>query len=139
MGYLDQYEQGPRGFDKIVKAVAVLILAGLIGYGVYWLFFRNWTQERQARLFLETVQQKQFVEAYSYWGCTIEEPCRYYPFDEFLEDWGPESPLGGMKSFELGRSYTQPNGVIIEVAIDGVKQPNLWVERDTKVISFFPY
>ena len=139
MGYLDQYEQGPRGFDKIVKAVAFLMLAGLLGYSLYWLFFRNWAEERVARTFLETVVQKEYEQAYAYWGCTIDDPCRYYPYDEFLEDWGPESPLADMKTFELGRSYTQPNGVIIEVTIDGVKQPNLWVESDTKVVGFFPY
>ena len=139
MGYLDQYDQGPWGFDKLVKAVALLLVASILGYCVYWLFFRNWSEERVARAFLETVQQKQFERAYSYWGCTVDDPCRYYPYDEFLEDWGPESPLGGMRGFELGRSYTQPKGVIIEVTIDGRRQPNLWVESETEIISFFPY
>ncbi len=139
MGYLEQYEQGSRGFDKLVKAVAYVILAGIVGYGVYWLFLRNWSEERRVEAFLEAVEQQQYEKAYTFWGCSVEEPCHYYPYNEFLEDWGPQSPLGKIKSFDLGRSYTQTNGVIVELTIDGKKQPNLWVDSNTQAISFFPY
>lgn len=139
MGYLDEYEQGGRRFDKIVRAAAIVLLASALLYGFYWLFFRNWAEERRVRQFLETVQAERYEEAYEFWGCSVDEPCRYYGYDKFLEDWGPGGEVGSIDTFQLGRSYTQPNGVIVEVTINGRKQPNLWVQKDTKVISFFPY
>lgn len=139
MGYLDQYDQRNWLFSKLVKAVGWTMLAAIVLYSFYWLFFRNWREERRVENFLAAVQERQFEDAYSYWGCTVAEPCRFYDYNEFLEDWGPESPLASVSSYELGRSYTQPNGVIVEVTINGEKQPNLWVEKDTQALSYFPY
>lgn len=139
MGYLDQYAQGSGVFDKLVKAIAYTLLAAIIGYCLYWLFFRNWREERQVDRFLTTIQQQHFEAGYEYWGCSVEEPCRDYLYNEFLDDWGPESPIGTVKTFEVGRSYTQPNGAIVELSVNGAKQSNLWVDGVTGVLSFFPY
>ena len=139
MGFLDQYDKRPRAFDRLVKAIVTLLLAAVLVYSIYWLFFRNWREESQAKLFLDLVAQTKYEQAYALWGCSEETPCRYYPYGEFLEDWGPESPLGQVREFHLGRSYTQPNGVIIEIYINGSKQPNLWVEKETRQVGFFPY
>jgi len=139
MGYLDQYETGYPLFENILKiALYVLLSAFLLG-SAYWLFFRNWVEERQAKQFLSLIEEQNYPGAYTAWGCTQESPCKFYPYVKFMEDWGPESPLGQVKSHHLGRSYTQPGGVIIEVHINGRKQPNLWVDGDTREISFFPY
>ena len=89
--------------------------------------------------FLASVQESAYENAYTFWGCSVAEPCRFYSYESFMEDWGPESPLRAVNSYELGRSYTQPNGVIVEVHINGEKQPNLWVQKDTQAISYFPY
>jgi hypothetical protein len=139
MVYLDQYAQGSRVFDKLAKAVACALLAAILGFCLYWLFFRNWREERQVRLFLTAIQEQHFEKGYEYWGCSVSEPCRDYLFNEFLDDWGPESPLGPVKTFQVGRSYTQPNGAIIELSVNGVRQSNLWVDGATEVLSFFPY
>lgn len=139
MGYLDSYGRERPLYPRLVKAVGYALLAGIVGYCFYWLFFRNWVEEREAKRFLTAVEEGRYEEAYTYWGCTVEDPCKFYRYDEFLEDWGPDSPLGDVKSFELGRSWTQPGGVILEVTINGRKQPNLWIESDTKHVSFFPY
>lgn len=139
MGYLDQYAQGSQTFDKLVKVVAYALLAVIIGYCFYWLFFRNWREERQVDRFLTALQEQRFEEGYEYWGCSVAEPCRDYLFDEFLDDWGPQSPIGPVKTFQLGRSYTQPTGAIVELSVNGVQQSNLWVDEVTEVLSFFPY
>ena len=139
MGFLDQYDQQSWGFNRLAKAVGWVLLAGVIAYSIFWLFFRNWREERTTKEFLALLQQARYEQAYRKWGCTPEKPCRFYPYDDFLEDWGPDSPIGAVKSFSLGRSYTQTNGVIIEVEVNGKKQPNLWVEKGTEQIGFFPY
>ncbi len=140
MSYLDEYDSPRPVFDRLVRMIAVAMIAAILGYSVYWLFFRNWREERQVKLFLEEVKQQQYDAAYERWGCSVAEPCRFYTYESFLEDWGPDSPLGKVDSFKLGRSYTQKDsGVIVRVWINGQEQPNLWVESDTRAISFFPY
>jgi len=139
MGYLDEYAESSWPYGKLVKAIAVALLVGLFAYAFYWLFFRNWREERQVDQFLSLLEQRRYEQAYERWGCSVADPCRYYPYEEFLEDWGPGSPLGAVESYDLGRSYTQAKGVIVELAVNGQKQPNLWVESDTGDISFFPY
>jgi len=139
MGYLDQYETGYPLFENILRWSAYVLVSTVLLGAFYWLFFRNWVEERQAKQFLALVQEQNYTEAYAYWGCTEEVPCKFYDYEEFLEDWGPASPLGSVSDFYLGRSYTQRGGVIVEVHINGQKQPNLWVDGETGEISFFPY
>ena len=138
--YLEEYERNSWGFGKVAKAVGFALLAGIVGYCLWWLFFRNWSEQARVKEFLSLLESQQFEQAYETWGCSVSEPCQFYSYEAFLEDWGPQSPLGPVKSFRLGRAYTQDeDGVIQEVTINGEKQPNLWIESDTLVISFFPY
>lgn len=139
MGFLDQYAERNWLFSRLAKGVGYALLASILVYCFYWLFFRNWREERQVSQFLTELQAADFEAAYQRWGCSVAEPCRFYPYDDFLEDWGPESPLGAVDRFELGRSYTQEGGVIIELSINGEKQQNLWVQQDNRAISYFPY
>jgi hypothetical protein len=137
--YLEEYEKDSWGFGRLAKAVGLALLAGVVGFCLYWLFFRNWREEAQVKHFLSLVQEQKYEQAYETWGCSVEAPCKFYSYKAFLEDWGPESPLGAVQSFKLGRSYTQEGGVIQEVTVNGKKQPNLWVESGTRIIGFFPY
>ena len=137
--YLEEYERNSWGFGKVAKAVGYTLLACIVGYSVYWLFFRNWREESQLKEFLSLVQAQRYEQAYEAWGCSVEQPCKFYSYESFLEDWGAESPLGAVKTYRLGRSYTQEGGVILEVYVNGEKQPNLWVQSDTQAISYFPY
>jgi hypothetical protein len=54
------------------------------------MFFRNWSEERQLRGFLEALKAKDYEKSYAMWGCTKEKPCAEYTYEKFLEDWGPE-------------------------------------------------
>ena len=139
MAYFDEYGQDDARRERFFKIlVAALLISIALGF-LYYVFFRNWREEWQARRFLYALQAGEYENAYQYWGCSIEEPCRFYPYDEFLEDWGPESPLGKVEDFSLGHSYTQRSGVIIALEINGQVHPNLWVDRETKAVGFYPY
>lgn len=139
MGYLDDYGEGDGQREKIFKAIAVLLLLAIAAGGVYYVFFRNWAEERQARAFLVALQEGDYAAAYQFWGCSIDEPCRFYPYEEFMKDWGPGSPVGKITGFRLGRSYEQETGVIITLEINGKQQPNLWVEKESRQVGFSPY
>jgi hypothetical protein len=139
MGYLDDYGQGDPQRERIFKGIAILLVAAIVFGGVYYVFFRNWREERQARQFLTRLQESDFPGAYETWGCSVAEPCRYYPYEEFLKDWGPDGEIGKVESFRLGRSYEQQSGVIITLEVNGKPRPNLWVEKESKRVGFSPY
>lgn len=139
MGFLDDYGAGDARYEKILKVVAIALVASLVGGFFYYVFFRNWREERQVRKFLALLEEGNLPKAYELWGCTFDEPCRYYPYDEFLEDWGPAGPLGKITDYDLGHSFEQKSGVIVTLEINGKPHPNLWVEKETKVVGFSPY
>ena len=138
MDYLRGYASDGWLAGRILRAVLWLALVAVVVGPVYYVFFRNWREEWQARRFLKLVEERAYRDAYAVWGCTEAEPCRYYPFDEFMEDWGPESPLGEVTDFSLGRSYTLPNGVVVRYSVNGIEREPLFVERDPPKISFAP-
>ncbi len=140
MGYLDDYSTitGARR-ETIHKALLLALLISVVGGGLLYFLFKNFFEERQVRQFLSRLQESHYAEAYEKWGCTVEEPCPNYTYEDFLEDWGPDSPLGTVKSFDLGRSTELETGVIVEIEINGKPQPELWVEKETKIVGFSPY
>jgi len=139
MEYLADYGQADRRYERIVKIAGYTLLAAVVLGCIYWLFFRNWREERRVGEFLAVLEQQKYEEAYRMWGCSIEKPCPNYSYEKFLEDWGPDSPLGKVSSYHVGRSFSQQSGVILLVEVNGRRIPNLWVERDSRVIGFSPY
>jgi hypothetical protein len=139
MEYLAEYGQADRRYEKILRIAGYTLLAAVVLGCVYWLFFRNWREERSVSQFLALLEQQKYEEAYRKWGCSAEQPCPNYAYDKFLEDWGPQSPLGTVASYDVGRSYDQQSGVIILVQVNGRRIPNLWVEKGSHVIGFSPY
>ena len=138
MEYLGGYATKGLLAERIVKAALIsLAVAALLG-AVYYVFFRNWREELLARRFFRLLQAKQYENAYVLWGCSDQEPCRYYPYQEFLEDWGPDAPYGTLDGFALGRSYTQVSGVRLRYSINGIEGPPLWIELNPDKISFAP-
>ena len=138
MEYLGAYGSTSVLFERIVKAAIIVLAAAALLAGTYYMSFRNWREERQAGAFFELLQERRYEEAYRMWGCSVEEPCRYYPYEEFLEDWGPEAPFGELTEYSLGRSYTQPDGVILRYTINGERGDPLWIELDPPAINFAP-
>jgi len=140
MGYLEDYSAvtGARR-EMIHKGLLVALLISVVGGGVFYFFFKNFFEERQVSRFLSRLQENHYSEAYEHWGCSVEEPCPIYTYEDFLEDWGPDSPLGEVRSFDLGRSTELDNGVIVEIEINGKLQPELWVEKETQIVGFSPY
>jgi hypothetical protein len=137
--FLDQYGEGDARRERVFKALVALLLIALALGLIYYVFFRTWAEQRQAGLFLSALEEGRYEQAYEYWGCTVSEPCRYYPYEKFLADWGSDSELGPVKSYDLSSWHEQKTGVIIKVTINGQSQVNLWVEKDNKRVGFSPY
>lgn len=141
--YLEAYgaaeEQRAKRIRLIKNSSIVLgcvIIVALVLYGI----FKNYSEERQAQTFLSLLQARNYQGAYRLWGCSDTQPCRDYPFDKFLEDWGPKSPHADASSARLGDSESCGSGVVVPLNYKGSQEPvTLWVERNSKIISFAPW
>ena len=140
MGYLEDYYSvsGARREEFLKALVLILVVSVLLG-GIFYFFFKNYFEEHRVSSFLTALQKEDYERAYGFWGCSVENPCRDYNYEDFLEDWGPASHLGRVNSFRLGRSAEVGTGVIIEINVNGKAQPELWVEKDSKLVGFSPY
>ena len=137
-GYLDQYGAGEERRLKIVKTVAIsLVLLVVVGGSLLFLF-HNYREERQVKEFIGLLKGRDYKAAYALFGCTDTKPCRYYPFEKFMEDWGPNSGHTGFESARITRSRSCGSGVLLTVDYGKNQQEKLWVERQDMSIGFPP-
>lgn len=141
--YLETYgaaEEQRAKRIQLIKNVSIVagsvIVVALIAYGI----FKNHSEEQQAKTFVSLLQAHDYPGAYKLWGCSDVHPCQDYPFDKFLEDWGPKSPHANESSAHIGLSQSCGSGVVIRLDYTGTEEPvSLDIERSTKVISFAPW
>ena len=141
-GYLEAYgaaEEKHATQIRLLKISAVSVLCalvvGLILYGI----FKNYRQEQQAKSFIALLKKQDYQAAYRMWGCTESQPCPNYTYDKFLEDWGPKSPHADESSAHIGLSQSCGTGVILRLDYNKSEPVPLWVERDTRILSFAPW
>ena len=140
--YLEAYGESEARHEKRVRIVKIssivlgcALVVGLILFGI----FRNYSEEQQAKKFIELLHTRNYQAAYQLW-CNAANPCPGYPFNKFLEDWGPQSSHANASSTHIGSSESCGSGVVIQIDYKGSQEPvPLWVERETKMISFAPY
>jgi len=106
--------------------------------GSLFFYFHNWREERQVTTFMNLLAAKDYKAAYALFGCTDAKPCRYYPFDKFMEDWGPTSGHAGFGEARITRSRSCGSGVLLTVDYGKNQQEKLWVERRDMSIGFPP-
>src|SRR5260370_27379786 len=90
-GYLDQYGAGEERRGKIIKTVVISVLLLLVVGGSLLFVFHNYREERQVKEFFSQLGSHNYKAAYALFRCTEAKPCRYYPFDKFIENWAPNS------------------------------------------------
>jgi hypothetical protein len=137
-GYLDGYGTKEIRRARIRNRILIgLSVAAVVGIACYFQF-RNYSEEQRVKLFLQQLQDKQYQQAYSLWGCTEANPCRDYNFSKFLEDWGPDSTHAVVADAKLGRTRSCTEGII-----QPLQYPNdevlLWVNRNNLTIGFAPW
>ena len=137
-GYLDQYGAGEERRGKIIRNVVIAVVALVAVGGALYFNFHNYREEQQVKQFMSLLAGKDYKAAYALFGCTDAKPCRYYPFDKFLEDWGPASGHSGFDGARITRSRSCGSGVLLTVDYGSNRQEKLWVERGDKSIGFPP-
>ncbi len=119
--------------ERIRTRVIVGVVVLAIVAGVLYFIFKNYPEERVVKHFATALEQGNYQEAYRIW-----KPTSSYSFNAFTRDWGPNNAdYGTVQSYEFGGSRSYGNGVIITCKLNG-KEARLWVDRETKAISFAP-
>src|SRR5580658_8741508 len=89
-GYMDGYGAGDERRARIVKLTAISLVSVAILGGLLYFFFRNYSQEHQARRFFELLEAHNYQAAYNMWVSSDAERTGY-PMSAFMQDWGPQA------------------------------------------------
>jgi hypothetical protein len=135
--YLDQYGAGEEKRENIIKFSVIGIVLVLVFGSLGYYLFKNHAQEHKVRVFLDTLRQKDYTAAYRLWGCSAATPCSGYPYDKFLEDWGPKAT--NLDSLRIEDSENCNSGVILTVATAPSKQEKVWVEKEGGGLAYSPF
>src|SRR5215469_10219329 len=103
-GFLDAYEGQAERQHRRMLLVKRLVLWGLltvIAASILFYAFRTHSQEQVVKQFLDDLRRQQYQDAYRLWGCTPDMPCKYYPPEEFTQDWGPSSRYSNAGAFKV--------------------------------------
>ena len=141
MSYLDQYaEQGAaeERRARLLKRALIALLSLLVVGSIFFYQFKNFREEQKVKQFLTLLERGDYPSAYALWGCKVEAPCPNYDFKNFMEDWGPASPVGKVESYRMGTSHERGSGVVIGVSLNGKSPVRLWVEKSNGVLGFVP-
>ena len=139
-------------FDE-ARARRRRIIISILVFVVLFAAFTAWElrflpEEHAADRFFKQIESQNFEGAYALWMADPEwkqHPEKYsrYPFNEFVQDWGPGSEYGAIKSHKIVSAGDPPtgrgSGVIVEVQVNGRPvTAKVWVEKSDKSITFPP-
>ncbi len=140
--YLEAYgsleERKAKRGTQVKRGILLLIVLLVLG-GLGYTLFRNYREEAQVKAFLEQLRKPDYQAAYRMWGCTDATPCRDYPVQKFMDDFGPKGGHADASSAHIGLSQSCGTGVILRVDYNDAAPVPLWVERSTHVVSFAPW
>ena len=135
-GYLDHYGAGEDKRENFIRNSILVALLAIIVLALSLYLFRTFPEIRTAKAFLNKVRAHDYTGAYVAWGCSTA--CEGYPYEKFLEDWGPRSEGAGNAILRITDSENCGNGVMLNVSVSPARQEKLFVEKGSKGLSFSP-
>jgi hypothetical protein len=139
-GYLGTYGAGEEKREAAIRKIAiwagVVLLIAAILFFIFHFVIPNRGEQKEVNRFFQLLAAHDYKQAYAMWGCTDAAPCRDYPYESFLRDWGPEAVP--VTTFEVLDGESCGSGVIVDVDAGKAGGKKLWVERKDRVLSFLP-
>lgn len=136
-GYLEEYGAGEDKRENLIRNTILITVSVIVFGGLLFYLFRPIHQINLTKHFLNALRAKDYPGAYAAWGCTAAAPCAQYPYDKFLEDWGPKSAIGASPDPHMTDIESCGKGEIVTVNLGGNKQ-SLFAEKGSDVLSFSP-
>ena len=136
-GYLDEYGVADARREGLRKRIILWGLAAVIVGTSAFFYFRNWGEERALDHFITLLKQQKYQDAYQLWQ--TPDTAKFYPPDKFAEDWGASGVYKNAGALQIKEVDSCDSGVVFDMAYPGAEDFGLWVERQSKVISFAPW
>ena len=134
-GYLEGYGAGEERRETLLKRVALIVVVILVAGGTLFLVFRNYSEKQTVKQYLTLLRAGNYQAAYTMWHADPRE----YPFQKFMEDWGPKSSHASASSLHIENVEACGSGVVFGLTYPGQEPISLWVERANNAISFSPW
>ncbi|MBC7924423.1 MAG: hypothetical protein H7039_02095 [Bryobacteraceae bacterium] len=139
MSYLEGYGVGQARQERLVAIIFASLIAVILAGVVFYFWQRDRTETQKVSAFLDALRIGDHKAAYTFWGCSYEQPCRDYPYSRFLEDWGTSTArLDAVSARSDGGQHCKA-GRIEVVRYSDQREVQLWVERKTQVIGYAPW
>ena len=152
MAIFDTSQEHPP--DKVRRYIITTIVFIALVVGFAWYLLRFHQETTTVKNFLNTVASGNFDLAYQMW-----KPAPSFSFKDFMEDWGPNSYYGPVKSFhivnaeEMKHGSDSPSGVIVTAEVspydtfpsrgdaakeNKIKEVRLWVQFKDQSLGYPP-
>jgi hypothetical protein len=138
MSYLEGYGVRDARREKTIRLIVAAVLSILALAVVLYFSLRDRTEKQQVQEFLQHLRSGNYKAAYALWGCTDAQPCRSYPLEEFMKDWGPASPHADVSQARIIGGQHCTGGLIQVLRFPG-DEVQLLVGRREKAIGFNPW
>lgn len=137
-GFMEGYGEKEARRNRLILRIAVsaVVIASLSAAGYF--YFRTWSEEQVFARFKDLIARQDYEAGYRMW-CTVEKPCPYYSMEKFKADWAPPSPYANLEAVRVEHVDYCGQGVVFALAADGADPIAVWVDRATKIMSFYPY
>ncbi len=139
MTLLDSQVYDERGARRRRNFVLIVIVVVAVALAVtfYWPYYQA---RRSANAFMTALVKGNYQMAYYLWHA---DP-RRYPMDRFMQDWGPGSPWGKIRTYKIDDVLKPPgghaSGMVVMIRINGISQDaRLWVQNGTHELSFYEF
>jgi hypothetical protein len=137
-GFLEEYGIADERRNKVIRRLVISALVLVFGSIALYFTLRTWPAKRQVNAFLDDLRRRDYQAAYRDWGCG--QGCADYPYDKFIEDWGPKSEFADARPAAIQRTrYCESGGVIITInSPKGDEVPLIYL-RGSGSLGFSPW
>ncbi|HVB39424.1 MAG TPA: hypothetical protein VNE83_00890 [Terriglobales bacterium] len=135
-----QYNERRDRIRRNIVITGIVIILVAVGGFAYW---PRYIARRTVDHFMDSLIDKNFQEAYAIWQANP----RLYPMDTFMQDWGPGSKWGIIKTYKIVQLGPPQGGhssglvALVEInAIAGTdNEARIWIQNGTRELSFYQF
>ena len=131
--------KGTSSARNVGRLIIAMVMGVVVVSATLYFGLRNHSRKRKSAISSSCCKKHDYQAAYRLWGCTEAKPCPEYPFNKFIEDWGPQSKYAQIASFDIAKSKACGSGVIVTVDMGQNHEERLWVEGNELTIGYSPW
>lgn len=136
--YLENYGAGEAKREGLVKWTVISVVSVLVLSVVLFYSFRHYRERQALDGFIESLQKKDYKGAYAAFGCTDSNPCRYFPYEKFLQDFGPEGVYKNAAAIKMTQKWSCVGGIIRVLEFGPGNEADLIIDYEKHLVAYAP-